>query len=167
MYISRPRVYVDDAGSVDRIKMKEEKKLDAGAGRQAILKPELEERPPLGPVVAVVRFEAPWWRGAVRRRIGKFLDGLVAAFRIRARDERDLAVTEEGNRVVVRRRLEDGRTEVRLERDGRARGTLYCDRREMENLYALGVVAGAKVYRPEKVEKKAPGTPREDADNSG
>ena len=167
MYISRPRVYVDDPGSVDRIEMAKEKKLGAGAGRQAILKPELEERPPLGPVVAVVRFAAPWWRGATRRRIGKFLDGLVAAFRIRARDEPDLTVTEEGNRVVVRRRLDDGRTEVCLERDGRARGTLYCDRRELENLYALGIVAGAKVFRPEKVEKKAPGKPQEDVDDSG
>lgn len=167
MYITGPRVYVDDPGSVDRIEMVNEKKLDAGAGRQAILKPELEERPPLGPVVAVVRFAAPWWRGAARRRFGKFLDGLVAAFRIRARDEPDLTVTEEGNRVVIRRRLDDGRTEVRLERDGRGRGTLYCDRRELENLYVLGIVAGAKVYRSKKMEKEAPGTPREDADNSG
>ena len=131
------------------------------------MKPQLEDRPPLGPVVVVVRFAAPWWRVAARRRVAKFLDGLAAAFRIRARDEPDLTVTEEGNRVVVRRRLENGRTEVRLERDGRARGTLYCDRRELENLYALGIVAGARVYRPEKEEKGAPGTPRKDADNSG
>lgn len=130
------------------------------------MKPELEERPPLGPVVAVVRFAAPWWRGVARRRIAKFLDGLTAAFRIRARNEPELTVTEEGNRVVVRRRLEDGRAEVRLERDGRARGTLYCDRRELENLYALGVVAGAKVYRPEKKEKEKRGKPKEDAVNS-
>jgi hypothetical protein len=146
--------------------MAEEKTLDAGAGRRAVLKPELEQRPPLGPVVAVVRFSAPWWRGAARRRVVKFLDGLVAAFRIRARDEADLTVTEEGGRVVVRRRLEGGRDEVRLERDGRARGTLHCDRRELENLHALGVLAGAKVFRPEKAPQETPASPRKNDDDS-
>jgi len=137
--------------------MAEEKTLDAGAGRQAVLKPELKERPPLGTVVAVVRFAAPWWRGAVRRKIAKFLDGLIAAFRIRARDEPDLTIIEEGHKVVVRRRLGGGRGEVRLERGGRARGTLYCDQRELENLYALGILAGAEVFRPEKVAQESPG----------
>lgn len=146
--------------------MAEERTLDAGAGRQAVLKPELEHRPPLGPVVAVVRFSAPWWRGTARRRVAKFLDGLVAAFRIRARDEDGLTVIEEGRRVVVRRRLGGGRDEVRLERDGRARGTLHCDRRELENLHALGVLAGAKVFRPQKAPKGAPAPPRENADDS-
>lgn len=147
--------------------MTEEKKIDVGAGRQAVLKPQLEERPPLGPVVAVVRFATPWWRGAAWRKITKFLDGLVAAFRIRARDEADLTVTEGGGRVVVRRQLGDGRLEVRFERDGRARGTLHCDRRELENLHALGILAGAKIYRPQKVANEAQGPPREDVEHSG
>lgn len=125
--------------------MVEEKQLDVGAGRQAILKPELEERPAFGPVVAVVRIAAPWWPGAARRKTVQFLDGLVAAFRIRARDEPELIITGEGARVVVRRKLEGGRDEVRFERDGRARGVLYCDRRELENLHALGVLDRAKV----------------------
>lgn len=146
--------------------MEEEKKIDVGAGRQAILKPKLEERPPLGAVVAVVRFRAPWWRGAARRKITKFLDGLVAAFRIRARDEAGLSIAEEGNRVVVRRHLEAGRVEVRLERDGRARGTLHCDRRELENLHALGILAGAKIFRPKTVANEEQGPPRKDANRS-
>jgi len=141
--------------------MTEEKTLDAGAGRQAVLKPELEQRPPLGRVVAVVRFAAPWWRGSARRKIAKFLDGLVAAFRIRARDEADLTVTEEGSRVVVRRKLAGGRGEVRLERDGRARGTLHCDHRELENLHAMGVLTGAKVFRPDNAAKGGSAPPRE------
>lgn len=147
--------------------MTREKKIDVGAGRQAVLKPQLEERPPLGPVVAVVRFATPWWRGAARRRITKFLDGLVTAFRIRTREEPDLTITEEGSRVVVRRELEEGRFEVRFERDGRARGTLHCDRRELENLHALGILAGAKIYRPKKVANEGQGPPREDVDHSG
>ena len=134
----------------------EEKTVNAGAGRRAVLKPELVERPPLGPVVAVVRFSAPWWRPATRRRVTKFLDGLVAAFRIRAVDEADLTLTEEGSRVVVRRRLAGGHGEVRFERDGRASGTLHCDRRELENLHALGVLAGAKMFRPNNAAKESP-----------
>jgi hypothetical protein len=149
------------------VHMVEEKKIKVGVGRQAILKPQLNERPPLGPVVAVVRFATPWWRGAARRTIIKFLDGLVAAYRIRARDELDLTITQEGNRVVVRRRLNEGRVEVRFERDGRARGTLHCDHRELENLHALGILAGAKVYRPTKVANEMQGPPREDAGHSG
>jgi hypothetical protein len=126
--------------------MPEEKQIDLGAGRQAVLKPELEKRPVLGPVVAVVRIAAPWWPGAGRRKTIQFLDGLVAAFRIRARDETELRITGEGDRVVVRRELEGGRDEVRFERDGRARGVLYCDRRELENLHALGILERAKVF---------------------
>jgi hypothetical protein len=147
--------------------MVEEKVLRTGPGRQAILKPELKERPPIGAVVAVIRFAAPWWRVAARRKLAKFFDGLVAAFRVRARSEPELTVVGEGGRVVVRRRLKDGRDEVRLERDGRARGTLYCDRRELENLYALGVLAGAKIFRPEAAAKEGHTEPTKDVDDSG
>jgi hypothetical protein len=132
----------------------EEKKVGLGAGREAVLKPELEERPPLGPIVAAVRIVAPWWPGAGRRKTIKFLDGLVAAFRIRARDEAGLTVTEDGDRVVVRREVAEGRYETRFERDRRTRGTLYCDRRELENLGALGILAKAEVIRPREGEKK-------------
>jgi hypothetical protein len=147
--------------------MTEDKILEVGPGRQAILKPELEERPPLGTVVAVVRFAAPWWRAAARRKLAKFFDGLVAAFRVRARTEPELSIVGEGRRVVVRRRLKDGRDEVRLERDGRARGTLYCDRRELENLYALGVLAGAEVFRPDVAAKEVHPEQGKDVDDSG
>lgn len=146
--------------------MVEEKVLETGPGRQAILKPELEERPPLGPVVAVIRFAAPWWRAGARRKLAKFFDGLVAAFRIRGRNEPELKIVGEGRRVVVRRRLKDGRDEVRFERDGRARGTLYCDRRELENLYALGILAGAKVFRPEVAAKEAHAETGKDVNDS-
>lgn len=146
--------------------MKEEKKIDIGAGREAVLKPELGQRPPLEAVVAVVHIAAPWWPGGARRRIIKFLDGLVAAFRIRAQDESDLTITEAGRRVVVRRWLEDGRYEVRLERESRARGTLHCDHRELANLHALGVLAGAKVVRPKPREKELQPPRAEDADDS-
>jgi hypothetical protein len=98
--------------------------------------------------------------------LAKFMDGLVAAFRIRVADEADLTLTEEGSRVVVRRKLAGGHYEVRFERDGRARGTLHCDRRELENLHALGVLAGAKVYRPDSAPKEKPAPPREDDDDS-
>jgi hypothetical protein len=125
--------------------MADEKQIDVGAGRQAVLKPELEERPALGPVVAIVRIATSWWAGSARRKTVRFLDGLVAAFRIRARDEPNLTVTGEGARIVVRREFDDGRSEVRFERDGRARGVLYCDRRELANLHALGVLDRAKV----------------------
>lgn len=147
--------------------MKEEKKIDIGAGREAVLKPELEQRPSLEPVVAVVRIAAPWWPGGARRRIIKFLDGLVAAFRIRAQDESDLTITEAGRRVVVRRWLEGGRYEVRLERESRARGTLHCDRRELANLHALGILAGAKIIRPKTPEKEFQPPRAENADDNG
>ncbi len=130
------------------------------------MKPELGERPPLGAIVAVISFGAPWWRLRARRKLAKFFDGLVAAFRIRARSEPELTVVGEGGRVVVRRRLKDGRDEVRLERDGRARGTLYCDRRELENLYALGILAGAKIFRPGVAAKEARAETGKDVDDS-
>ena len=145
--------------------MADEKQVDVGAGRQAVLKPELEERPALGPVVAVVRISTPWWAGGARRRTIQFLDGLVAAFRIRARDEPDLTVTGEGGRVVVRRELEDGRGEVRFERDGRARGVLYCDRRELANLHALGVLDRAKVILRESEKHGKADNRRDDGDS--
>jgi hypothetical protein len=145
--------------------MPDDKQIDLGAGRQAVLKPELEARPALGPVVAVVRIAAPWWPGAGRRKTIRFLDGLVAAFRIRARDESELKITGEGDRVVVRRELEGGRDEVRFERDGRARGVLYCDRRELENLHALGVLDRAKVVLEEGDKKGNKITRKNDGDS--
>lgn len=145
--------------------MAEERQLDVGAGRRALLKPELEERPALGTVVAIVRIAAPWWPGAARRKTIRFLDGLVAAFRIRARDEPELTVTGEGARVVVRRKLERGRDEVRFERDGRARGMLYCDRRELENLHALGILDRAKVVL-QNGEKQGEKNSRRNAEDS-
>jgi hypothetical protein len=146
--------------------MAEEKKVDVGGGRQAVLKPELDERPSLGPVVAVVRVAASWWRRTARRKTIMFLDGLVAAFRIRARDEAGLTVTGDGTRVVVRRKLEHGRDEVRFERDGRASGTLYCDRRELENLHALGILDRAKVVLREGGEKQGQNNSRRNVDHS-
>ncbi|UCH78404.1 MAG: hypothetical protein JSU81_00205 [Candidatus Coatesbacteria bacterium] len=131
--------------------MDREKKVTLGPGREAVVKPELEARPPLEPVVAAVRLVAPWWPGAQRRKTIQFLDALLAAFRVRARDEPDLEVVEEGARVVVRRTLGEGRTEVRYERESRTRGTFYCDHRELENLYALGILKGARVYRPRPI----------------
>ncbi len=123
----------------------EEKKIDIGAGREVILKPELAERPALGPAIAEVRLKAPWWPGKSRRKIIALIDGLVAAFRLRARGEPEVTISGKGDRVVVRRRRENGSDEIRLARESRTRATLYCDRRELENLYALGVLARAKV----------------------
>jgi len=131
-------------------KMAQEKTIDVGPGKQAVLKPELAERPPLGPVVAVVHVEAPRWPGRKRRQTVKFLDGLVAAYRIRARDEKDIAVVGEKNRVVVRRRLAEGVDEIRFERTARGRAILYCDRRELENLYAVGILKQARVVWPNR-----------------
>jgi len=128
--------------------MVREKKVKLGSGREAVLKPELAARPLLGPVVAAVRLVAPWWPGPRRRKTIQFLDALLAAFRLRAADEPELEIVGEGARVVVRRTMGEGRTEVRFERESRSRGTLYCDHRELENLYALGILKGAAVYRP-------------------
>ncbi len=133
--------------------MTEEKVVDVGPGTQAVIKPELNRRPPLGAVVAMVYIEAPWWPGSNRRRTVAFLDALVGAFRLRARDEADLAVLGEKNKVVVRRRLPDGIDELRFEREARGRAKLYCDRRELENLYALGILKHAKVIWPDKNER--------------
>jgi hypothetical protein len=145
--------------------MTEGKKIDVGGGRQAVLKPELEERPELGPIIAIVRIAAPWWPGAARRKTVRFLDALVAAFRIRARDEPELKVTAGGSRVVVRRELPGGRAEVRFERDGRGRAVLYCDRRELDNLHALGLLARAKVILPD-AEKPGGNKTRDNAGNN-
>lgn len=118
--------------------------------REAVLVPELEERPPLGPIVAIVKIRAPWWPGAKRKNTIAFLDGLVAAFRIRARDELDLRIVAEGTRVVVRRLLPSGEQEVRFERANKKEAVLYCDRRELDNLHALGLLDGARVTLPAK-----------------
>lgn len=128
--------------------MEKDKRVKINDGREALLQPELAERPPLGPPVAEVRFRAPWWPGRTRARVIAFLDALVAAFRIRACDEKDLVVLAEGNRVVVRRTLPDGSCEVRLEREGKGRALLRCDRRELDNLYHLGILAKAEVAWP-------------------
>jgi hypothetical protein len=125
------------------------KKIKIGR-REVEVRPELGERPPLGPVVAEVRINVPWWRWRAYRRTTAFMNALVAAFRIRARDEADLTVNGDGDRVVVRRRFADGSDEVRFAREGPARATLYCDRRELENLHALGLLAKAQVAWPKK-----------------
>lgn len=134
--------------------MGERKTIKLNSGREAVLQADLAERPALGAVVAVVHLKGPWWPSRRRWRLVKFLDGLVAAFRIRARDEADLSVVGKGKRVVVRRRLPDGSTELRFERSGAAKAILYCDRRELENLYALGVLKEAKVYWPNKSQRR-------------
>jgi hypothetical protein len=145
--------------------MNREKKVKLGSGREAVLKPELAARPPLEPVVAAVRLVAPWWPGARRRKTIQFLDALLAAFRVRARDEPELEIVEEGERVVVRRTLGEGRTELRYERESRTRGTFYCDHRELENLYALGILKGAAVYRPRPPGRaEAPPAPADEND---
>jgi len=130
-----------------------EKIVDAGGGRQAVLKPTLAERPALGPVVAAVVIKAPWWPGPARRRVVVLLDAVAGAFRLRARDEKDLDVLGERNKVVVRRRLPNGETELRFERRSRGWATFYCDRRELENLYALGILKQARVVWPDKNER--------------
>jgi hypothetical protein len=135
--------------------MADERRVDVGGGREAVVKPELKERPALGPVTAIVKLAAPWWPGRPRKKMIAFIDGLVAAFRVRARDETDLEVTEAGSRVVVRRRLAGGGSEVRLERESRTHATFYCDRRELENLSGLGILAGARVIKPLKKRETA------------
>ena len=128
--------------------MAEEKSVRVGPDKEVLIKPALAERPALGPAVAEVRITAPWWPGRERRNVIRFLDALATAFRIRARDEADINVVGEGNRVVVRRRLPGGGDEVRFEREGKRHAVLFCDRRELENLYALGLLTKAQVAWP-------------------
>lgn len=109
------------------------------------IRAELEERPPLGPVVAVVHVKAPLYPPKERKATKEFIRALLAAYRVRAATEPDLEVVEDEERAIVTRRTADG-TEIRFQKVSASKAFIHCDERELENLRALGLLASATRY---------------------
>jgi hypothetical protein len=116
-------------------------------GRPVEIRAELEERPPLGPVVAEVHIKAPLYPPKERKTSKEFIRALLAAYKVRAADEPDVAVIEDGDRAVVTRRTPDGETELRFKKTSPSKAVMYCDERELSNLRALGILDRASVKK--------------------
>jgi len=126
----------------------ETKKTTVG-GRPVEIRAELDERPPLGPVVAEVHIKAPVYPPKERKATKDFVRALLAAYKVRAADEPDLVVVEDGDRAVVTRRTPDGETELRFRKGSSSKAIMYCDERELSNLQALGILDRAYVKKDE------------------
>jgi hypothetical protein len=124
------------------------KKVTVG-GRRVEIKAELDERPPLGPVVAEVHIKAPLYPPKERKATKEFIRALLAAYKVRAATEPDVTVVEEGDRAVVTGKTPDGETEVRFRKTGPSKAIMYCDERELSNLHALGILDRASVKKDE------------------
>jgi hypothetical protein len=118
-------------------------------GRPVEIRAELDERPPLGPVVAEVRIKAPLYPPRERKATKEFIRALLAAYKVRAADEPDIVVVEDGDRAVVTRKTSDGETELRFHKTGSSKAIMYCDERELSNLQALGILDRAFVKKDE------------------
>lgn len=122
------------------------KKITVG-GRPVEIKAELGERPPLGPVVAEIHIKAPLYPPKERKATKEFIRALLAAYKVRAADEPDIIVVEDGNRAVVTRKTSDDETELRFHKTGSSKAIMYCDERELSNLQALGILDRASVKK--------------------
>jgi hypothetical protein len=118
-------------------------------GRPVEIKAELDERPPLGPVVAEVHIKAPLYPPKERKATKEFIRALLAAYKVRAATEPDVTIIEEGDRAVVTRKTPDGETEIRFRKTGPSKAVIYCDERELSNLHALGILDRASVKKDE------------------
>jgi hypothetical protein len=118
-------------------------------GRPVEIRAELDERPPLGPVVAEVHIKAPLYPPKERKTTKEFIRALLAAYKVRAADEPDIVVVEEGNRAAVTRKTSDGEPELRFHKTGSSKAIMYCDERELSNLQALGILDRAFVKKDE------------------
>lgn len=118
-------------------------------GRRVEIKAELDERPPLGPVVAEVHIKAPLYPPKERKATKEFIRALLAAYKVRAATEPDVTIVEEGDRAVVTRKTRDGETELRFRTTGPSKAIMYCDERELSNLHALGIIGRASVKKDE------------------
>ena len=126
----------------------ETKKTTVG-GRPVEIHAELDERPPLGPVVAEVHIKAPLYPPKERKTTKEFIRALLAAYKVRAADELDIVVVEDGNRAVVTRKTSDDETELRFRKESSSKAIIYCDERELANLQALGILDRAFVKKDE------------------
>ena len=117
-------------------------------GKQEIeIRAELDERPEMTVVVAEVQFNAPLFPPSERKRVKEFIQALLTAYRARATSERNLVVVEEGEKAVVIRKLADVEDEIRFTRISPTKAIMHCDKRELENLQALGILDSAKVKK--------------------
>lgn len=126
----------------------ETKKTTVG-GQPVEIRAELDERPPLGPVVAEVHIKAPLYPPKERKTTKEFIRALLAAYKVRAADEPDIVVVEDGNRAVVTRKTSDDKTELRFRKESSSKAIIYCDERELANLQALGILDRAFVKKDE------------------
>lgn len=118
-------------------------------GRRVEIKAELDERPPLGIVVAEVHIKAPLYPPKERKATKEFIRALLAAYKVRAATEPDVTIIEEGDRAVVTRKTPGGETEIRFRKTGPSKAVIYCDERELSNLHALGILDRASVKQDE------------------
>ncbi len=116
--------------------------------REIEIKPELDERPAMETIVAEVHLNAPFYPPSQRKAMKQFIQSLLAAYRLRAMDEPELMIIEDGEQTVVLRTLPDLEDEVRFRRLSPSKAIMYCDERELENLKALGVLDLARVKKP-------------------
>lgn len=116
--------------------------------RKIEIKPELEERPAMEAVVAEVHLNAPFYPPSQRKAMKQFIQSLLTAYRLRAADEPELMIIEDGEQTVVLRTSPDVEDEVRFRRLSPSKAIMYCDERELENLKVLGVLDRARVKKP-------------------
>lgn len=128
----------------ERVKNKNTQNL---SGRKIEIKPELDERPVMEPVVAEVHLNAPFYPPSQRKAMKQFIQSLLAAYRVRAANESDLMIIEDGEQTIVIRTLPDVEDEVRFRRLSPSKAIMYCDERELENLRVLGVLDRARVKK--------------------
>lgn len=103
------------------------------------IKAELEERPPLGPVVEEIHVIVPKRPRNERKQTLKFLEGLETAYAVRAKDGEVRFEVVKGD-IRIYRTLDDGTEEMRYYRKGKERAIIFCDERELDNFRILGLI---------------------------
>jgi hypothetical protein len=113
-------------------------------GKKVEMIPALEQRPPLEDVIRVVEVVPPKDKREAAKVV-EFLQGIEAAWHIRAKDDPTLEIIEEKANLAVVRTKPDGGKELRYVRMKGPGATLYVDARELANLIALGLVQDVPV----------------------
>ncbi len=115
--------------------------------RKIEIKAELDERPPMEAVIAEVHLNAPFYPPARRKAMKQFIQSLLAAYRLRAMDETELMIVEDGEQTVVIKTHKNEDDEIRFRRISPSKAIMYCDERELENLRVLGVLDRVRVKK--------------------
>jgi hypothetical protein len=113
-------------------------------GKNIEMIPALDARPPLEDVVRIVEVIPPKDKQEAAK-VMQFLQGIEAAWHIRAKDDPALEIIEEKENLAVVRTKPNGSKELRYVRTKGPRATLYVDATELANLITLGLVQDVPV----------------------